>query len=66
MQWHYIDTTHGWRWRFALFPFCLKNGPERTWVWLEWYQSRWGGDCTEISLKKSDGKVGRIPVERYP
>lgn len=39
MQWSRIDE--GWRWRFALWPIQMKwDGPERRYIWLEWYQSR--------------------------
>lgn len=62
----YIDKTDGWRWRFALFPFRLDNGPNRTWVWLEWYQSRSGGYFTEIRLAEgaSGLPVGTLPVAK--
>jgi len=45
-KWH----DDGWRRRFALIPFVLDDGPERTLVWLEWYWSRFEGLYTAISL----------------
>lgn len=53
MQHSYIDTTDGWRRRFALIPFRLDNGPHRTWVWLEWYQSRFMGEYVDVRLNRA-------------
>ena len=46
----WTTTNHPWRRRFAWLPVSLSDGPTRTTVWLDWYWSRFGGDCTEISL----------------
>jgi len=48
MRWTRQDD--GWRWRFAIIPFCLTSGPEKTWVWLEWYRSRFAGFYYEVEL----------------
>lgn len=64
MRWRHKDTTEGWRWRFALFPFRLDDGPEQTWVWLEWYQSRSGGYFTEVRLSDPT-EDHKIDHERY-
>lgn len=45
-----IDKADGWRWRFALIPFSLESGPKTTWVWLEWYQSRFEGLYYSVRL----------------
>jgi hypothetical protein len=52
MQWTRRDD--GWRWRFALIPFCLRDGPTKTWVWLEWYRARFAGLYTEVELLRSE------------
>ena len=45
-----IVHDDGWRWRFAVIPFCLSDGPKKTWVWLEWYRARFAGLYTEVEL----------------
>lgn len=46
MQWERIEPD--WRWWFALLPTCVHGGSSRHWIWLEWYQYRFGGDHYEI------------------
>lgn len=50
MKKNYKDS--GWRRRFAIIPFTLSNGSDKTFVWLEWYWARCGGIYTEVSLEK--------------
>lgn len=40
----------GWRKRFALFPIYLSDGPNKTFVWLQWVWKRDMGIYTEVSL----------------
>lgn len=40
----------GWRKRFALFPFVLSDGPNKTLVWLEWFWKRDAGLYTGVIL----------------
>ncbi len=39
-----------WKRRLALFPIILNDGPDRTWIWLEWVWLRDAGLYREISL----------------
>jgi hypothetical protein len=48
MRWNRRDD--GWRWRFAIIPVCISDGPEQQWVWLEWYEARFAGEFYEIRL----------------
>lgn len=49
MRWVGIDN--GWRKRFAWLPMTLRNGPEKTTIWLEPYWAMSGGYCTLVSLE---------------
>ena len=60
MRW--TRENNPWRKRFALFPVSLSDGPTRTTIWLEWYWSRWGGDCIETSFTDPSIKPRAHPV----
>lgn len=46
MRWNY--ETNPWRRRFAIIPVCADGEC----IWLEWYWSRWYGDCTLVRFCK--------------
>lgn len=51
MQW--TSKDNGWRWRFALLPFSLRDdsdGRVRRWVWLEWYRAQDCGDHVQVEI----------------
>jgi hypothetical protein len=50
MKW----TTRPWDWkrRFALIPQSIAKDGGLQWVWLDWYWSRFCGDCFETSLQQ--------------
>lgn len=50
MRWHSQIKDDGYRWWFAVIPFRLSDGPNITWVWWEWYQWRFDGQCNVIRL----------------
>lgn len=49
-----------WKRRFALLPITLHDGPNRTFIWLEWVWVRNGGDCTEISLTDPEAQPDEL------
>ncbi len=44
------SKVKSWKRRFALLPIVLSDGPEQTFIWLEWVWFRDCGLYREVSL----------------
>lgn len=61
MRWTFKNKNNGWRLRFAFLPLEIGE----TWIWLEFYYSRFEGLYTNVRLYEGCAKRVGYPCDCF-